>query len=331
MNPSSTSIAELFAAYKTWISSNPQLTSDLETTVKWVSYFLAGRVQNSSVLSELVYLLSNLLVLFNDRIIRSARLTTVEQGKRIKTFITVLEYSEVFLEIAARKLWGNRGRWAIVVIVQFFKCVSRLVVLLKYKEKITKCPPIAPLQRSKIANGAQVETPAAERYSHSFTLSSGRVIRTISAAPPLHCRTWTAAQPPALSEAEEETLAIQHTSAEVIYITKPMIHLASCLVFGETSWKPWMFSLLMDITSLQMYRKSEVHVTKKQRLELSRRALCLLFYILRSPFYEKYSKTRLHILLELLSNKIPLAHHICRPLQRYIPEWQAIYFYMWSS
>jgi peroxin-16 len=38
------SLAEVFAAYKAWVARNPQLTSDLETTVKWVSYFLAGKI-----------------------------------------------------------------------------------------------------------------------------------------------------------------------------------------------------------------------------------------------------------------------------------------------
>lgn len=137
------SLAEVFAAYKAWVSRNPQLTSDLETTVKWVSYFLAGaqsllleiveyikinslvsgRIQNSGVLSELVYLLSNLLVLFNDRIIHSARLavTAVEHGTKVKTFLTVVEYSEVFLEIAARNMLGQRGKWLIIATVQIFK------------------------------------------------------------------------------------------------------------------------------------------------------------------------------------------------------------------
>lgn len=83
--------------------------------------------------------------------------------------------------------------------------------------------------------------------------------------------------------------------------------------------------------SLQMYRRSKTYLSRKQRIELSRRTLALLLYILRSPFYEQYSKSRLNNLLQFLSEKLPLARLICQPLQRYIPEWQAIYFYMWSS
>lgn len=88
-----------------------------------ISSIVLGRVQNSGVLSELVYLLSNLLVLFNDRIIQSARLavTAAENGTKVKTFLTVIEYSEVFLEIAARNTLGQRGKWLIIAAVQIFK------------------------------------------------------------------------------------------------------------------------------------------------------------------------------------------------------------------
>jgi peroxin-16 len=80
-----------------------------------------------------------------------------------------------------------------------------------------------------------------------------------------------------------------------------------------------------------MYRSSSTYLTRKQRLELSRRSLTLLLYILRTPFYERYSGHRISNVLQTLSAKVPLARLICQPLQRYIPEWQAMYFYMWSS
>jgi peroxin-16 len=69
----------------------------------------------------LIYALSNLLVLFNDRIIHYSRTPRPEHGHKLKTFITVLEYAEVFLEISARKVWGERGKWMIIIIVQVFK------------------------------------------------------------------------------------------------------------------------------------------------------------------------------------------------------------------
>lgn len=35
-------VKELFQAYKKFVSENPQTISDLETTAKWISYFIAG-------------------------------------------------------------------------------------------------------------------------------------------------------------------------------------------------------------------------------------------------------------------------------------------------
>lgn len=37
------SLPELYASYKNWLSQNPQIASDYETTAKWVSYFIAGK------------------------------------------------------------------------------------------------------------------------------------------------------------------------------------------------------------------------------------------------------------------------------------------------
>lgn len=91
----------------------------------------AGRINNSTLLSELIYSMSNFMMLFNDQIILStAKNTTSINGKgkksifgpeNIKRFLTMVEYIEVFIEVSATKLWGTRGHWIVIVLLQSIK------------------------------------------------------------------------------------------------------------------------------------------------------------------------------------------------------------------
>lgn len=38
-------VKQFYEAYKKFVSENPQTISDLETTAKWISYFVAGNFQ----------------------------------------------------------------------------------------------------------------------------------------------------------------------------------------------------------------------------------------------------------------------------------------------
>ncbi|XP_069686339.1 peroxisomal membrane protein PEX16 isoform X2 [Periplaneta americana] len=296
------------------------------------------RINTSNVLSELVYSLSNLLVLFNDRIIHSSRrLGVVGSGDKLKTWLTVLDYSEVFIEVSARRLWGEKGKWFIVVILQIFKCAGRLLLLFHHKENIIQNPPMPPLQRKKVGEDTQTEEAHFRLNSASFTLKrSGRVIRSVSAAPPANCRTWKPLQPPnnnAEDDVPDHVLTEKLLLAEVLYVIKPVVHLCSMMFFGQKNWKPWLLALSVDLTSLQLYknRQSGQALSRRQRLELSRRSVGLLLYLLRSPFYEHHTCDRLQNLLHSLSNNLPLARVVCNPIAQYIPQWQDTYFYMWST
>jgi len=95
----------LLEAYKNWIRGNPQMISDFETTFKWTSYLLAGRISDSPMATELMYTLSKLLVLVNDKIIEKAYCVqplTHGIAYNIKLLLTTLEYCEVFIEISAK-------------------------------------------------------------------------------------------------------------------------------------------------------------------------------------------------------------------------------------
>lgn len=71
------------------------------------------------------------MMLFNDQIILSAaKNSAIINGKakketfdseNIKHFLTIVDYIEVFIEVSATKLWGTRGRWIIIVVLQTIK------------------------------------------------------------------------------------------------------------------------------------------------------------------------------------------------------------------
>ncbi|RZC41981.1 peroxisomal membrane protein PEX16, partial [Asbolus verrucosus] len=294
------------------------------------------KINSSHVLSELVYCLSNLLVLFNDRIINNVRqLELPSSGDTLKLWLTVVEYCEVLFELSAQKVWGNTGKWLLIVAVQVFKCISRLILIYSHKESIIQTPPIPTLERNKLmknmTNCNSVRDIAqAQMDSLSFTLKgSGRVIRRIDTSPPISLRDWKPLQIQHTCDNEqtiEQALAGRQLIAETIYIMKPMAHLGSVACFGNNSWKPWMVSLIMDFTSLQLYRsckRTKVNsLTPKQKLQLSKRTVILVMYLLRSPFYDSYSKDKIDAFLISLSKNVPLAKLICQPLLQYLPFWQ---------
>jgi len=145
--------------YKGWIARNPSRASDVESFFKILAYLLPGRIRgNSTVLPELLYSTANVLSFWHDNILRqelelaaqqaraeraaprehlngrvphgeeeslssaSSRASTKQdQVFKIQVSLTILEYFEVFLEVAAKKMWGDFGRWIIIFVMQSIK------------------------------------------------------------------------------------------------------------------------------------------------------------------------------------------------------------------
>ncbi|XP_037933619.1 peroxisomal membrane protein PEX16-like [Teleopsis dalmanni] len=349
------SLKNLILSYEKWVASNPDIVCDLETTSKWVSYFIAGRISDSNVVSELIYTLSNMLVLYNDRIIAQSQ-PHVEQNSpksnstcyRLKVILTTLEYSEVFIEISAKRIFGNRGKWIFIALIQFVKAAGRFFILKHSTDKIIRSPALPSLNRrvmkkqqqqlrsNGIANANGSKNLVEE---HSITLQlkrSGRVIRKVEGAPPLQYRSLSVLkEEKALNECRTIDFNTDKSQAllkaEYLYIAKPLIHLAAIGVFGEKRWKQYTVSLLLDLLSIRLYYKNRELMNKEQKLELSRRSVNLLLYLARSPFYERYTQRRIERVLDFVANNIPLVRMIASPLKEYIPHWQDTYFYLWST
>ncbi|KAH9488916.1 Peroxisomal membrane protein pex16 [Bulinus truncatus] len=348
-------LQNLYQEYKNAISNNYTAIAQFESAFRLVSYAIAGRFEDSTILSELLYSASNLLVLFNDAIIKKASgiLPKVSPSQeRLQSLVTILEYVGVFIEVTAQRLYGEIGKWIAITVLQIAKSVCRFLLFVKHDVGIQAVPPITPIDREAILKQAVVEKQKLQIVEEStqqtentlavapnvtFLLKrSGKVMRSLSTAPPMKLRDWKLPKAPGgiLKTSKENfkptKLSRTQVWGECLYIIKPLIHLTSLYCCGTSSFKPWLLSSGLDVTSLYLIGDTK-ELNPQEQAELRKRALMLAMYLLRSPFYERYSKKKVLGLLRGLSNTIPGVSLILGPLMDYLPVWQKIYFYTWST
>ena len=153
-------------------------------------------------------------------------------------------------------------------------------------------------------------------------------------------------------EHKSATLTERQLYGELLHITRPLAHLALMGTFGTKSWLSWLTSLAMDVSSLYLVKSplplpsagsgqlsatgeqlipSSYQFNLNERMELGQRASSLLLYLLRSPFFDEYTKQRALEGIATTAEGIPLFGHFLATFVNYIPDWQKDYFRVWSE
>lgn len=108
---------------------------------------------------------------------------------------------------------------------------------------------------------------------------------------------------------------------------KPLCHLLAMACYGTTSWVPWTLALTIDVASLKLLKSGTF--SGDDRKEFRRRQFHLLMYLLRSPFYDRFSRKIIFDVLISL-RKIPFIGGLPQQIFQYLLFWQKIYSYTWD-
>ncbi|CAH1640606.1 unnamed protein product [Spodoptera littoralis] len=237
-------LQKIYMDYKRWVIKNPWLVADIETLATWSSYFMAVNKDKSPLTSELVYTLTKLVSFHNDRILRETYDTEdlyYGQRDQIKMWLTIIHYSEVFIEMLVKNKCGSQAKWTVVTLLQVFKCSSALVLLFRFKELPIQHPPIPVLRRKELIEGRKID----QNSNTCFVLPrSGRVMRRVVGSQGVAFRDW---EPMKIKEDSGASNVKDLVFAESLHILKPLIHLASMKLFGTKSRKQWLVALFVDM------------------------------------------------------------------------------------
>nr|XP_027108210.1 peroxisome biogenesis protein 16-like [Coffea arabica] len=127
---------------------------------------------------------------------------------------------------------------------------------------------------------------------------------------------------------------------EVMFVVRPLLYVLLIRKYGTRSWFPWVMSLGVDLigngilSAVAVSRNSRkgplFYLSNDERDELKRRKLLWALYLMRDPFFTKYTRKRLDHTQKLLE-PVPVIGFFAEKLIELLVGAQTRYTYMSGS
>ncbi|GLT84483.1 hypothetical protein SLE2022_027090 [Rubroshorea leprosula] len=126
-------------------------------------------------------------------------------------------------------------------------------------------------------------------------------------------------------------------TGEILFIMRPLIYVLFIRKYGIRSWTPWFLSLSVDFIGMsfllhakQAGKDGKEHLSATENDELKRRKLLWALYLMREPFFSKYTRQKLES-TESQLEPIPLIGTLAAKIMELIIGAQTRYTYMSGS
>lgn len=280
--------------------------------------------------------------------------------------ITLLKDSETLVEVVGQQYYGEDKKWNFIAVTEAIKVLVRLAMfrnhgykmLLHGGENLNDGNNSDTLNSqhgygNRMKHGQQLgQTPwnlegramsALSRFGENARRSSDPTwLRRVQHQHAIMEPPTVVVERPTLSSilSEKGLPGGLFVLGEVMSILRPLIYVLLIRKYGFRSWFPWSMSLAMDVmgmsilshvtTSWRSKTDGQIHLSNPEKHELNRRKLLWALYLMRDPFFCKYSRQRLESTEKLLE-PIPVIGFLAAKLIELMVGAQTRYTYMSGS
>lgn len=213
--------------YSKYVAANAASVSKIESALRSLSYLLPGaRLHDSELASESLHTFIQLLSIYHDNLLKKrallidasptlsrAKPTPGEKTKqspharytmfwsnssglyaKIATLLKMAQYTELLWEMLARRRGGEQSRWRVVVLLESFKAVCRLILMRLTNSRPLVSPPL-PLREDF--------APIEEETDEEFSDEELKMVSEQESFNPHHALGEAGVPTPPLSESEK--------------------------------------------------------------------------------------------------------------------------------
>lgn len=243
--------------------------------------------------------------------------------------VSTLKDLETVVEVAAQHFYGEDGKWNFIAVTEAVKAMFRLASFQDSGYKmLLQGGEVANVEK-KGRNAGASGRPGGycrPRQFHGYDgfipqNLEGRAISALNrfgenakmALDPMQMKQFQRTSETAACLTEKPTLSTiwyqrglygrLFFTGEAFHIMRPLLYVLLIRKFGIRSWKPWLLSLAVDLIGMSILSHATnptrvggeefYQLSTSEKDEIKRRKLIWALYIMRDPFFTKFTRHRL--------------------------------------
>ncbi|XP_057549804.1 peroxisome biogenesis protein 16 [Amaranthus tricolor] len=357
-------------AYKNWVLQNKDYVHSLDSLANGLTWLLPERFSESEIGPEAVTSILGIITAINEYIIETAptqwQVPTLSSSFPFSLCVSALKEIETLVEVVAQQLYGDDKKWNFILITEASKALLRLALFRDNGYKMLlhggETPNVDRPGDQPKPGGNQRPGYFNNHYAQNPWNREGKALAALSRfgenARMVHDPTWLRRTEHSETVMDTQDLVLKRPTlssilsekglrgglflmGETLFILRPLIYVLFIRKYGSRSWIPWFISLAVDLVSLSATAQAtkskewtnvlkEIHLSVEEKDELRRRKVLWALYIMRDPFFCKYTRQRLESTQKALE-PVPVIGLLTEKLVELIFGAQTRYTYMSGS